>query len=114
MIELTSLYGVKAHGQRKCEIGVWVRERKIGAIGARILYGITFRGLAFNIDPDLSYYKHIVPRGIADKEVTSLRRETDMVLLGDDLKVVGAYTNKKVVQFNQDFSAKEDVRWYHV
>jgi lipoyl(octanoyl) transferase len=33
--------------------------------------------MAFNIDPDLNYFKHIVPCGIANKEVTSLRRETD-------------------------------------
>ncbi|CAB4281757.1 unnamed protein product [Prunus armeniaca] len=80
MIELASLYGVKACPGKKCETGVWVGDRKIGAIGVRISYGITSHGLAFNIDPDLDYFKHIVPCGIADKEVTSLRRETDLVL----------------------------------
>ena len=80
MIELASLYGVKARAGRVGETGVWVGERKIGAIGVRISSGITSHGLAFNIDPDLNYFKHIVPCGIADKEVTSLRRETDLVL----------------------------------
>nr|XP_023903448.1 octanoyltransferase [Quercus suber] len=80
MIELAALYGVRACAGQKGETGVWVGERKIGAIGVRISYGITSHGLAFNIDPDLSYFKHIVPCGIADKEVTSLRKETDSVL----------------------------------
>ncbi|KAK7856293.1 octanoyltransferase LIP2, mitochondrial [Quercus suber] len=80
MIELAALYGVRAFAGQKGETGVWVGERKIGAIGVRISYGITSHGLAFNIDPDLSYFKHIVPCGIADKEVTSLRKETDSVL----------------------------------
>lgn len=85
MVDLASLYGVKAHGQRKCETGVWVGDRKIGAIGVRISSGITSHGLAFNIDPDLSYFKHIVPCGIADKDVTSLRRESDVVLPDEEV-----------------------------
>ncbi|XP_024948973.1 octanoyltransferase LIP2, mitochondrial isoform X2 [Citrus sinensis] len=76
MIEIASLYGVKACPGQKGETGIWVGDRKIGAIGVRIQYGITSHGLAFNIDPDLNYFKHIVPCGIADKDVTSLRRET--------------------------------------
>ncbi|PPR93998.1 hypothetical protein GOBAR_AA26659 [Gossypium barbadense] len=84
MIELSSLYGVKACAGQKGETGVWIGERKIGAIGVRISYGITSHGLAYNIDPDLKYFKHIVPCGITDKEVTSLRRETATVLPAEE------------------------------
>ncbi|KNA25167.1 hypothetical protein SOVF_008930 [Spinacia oleracea] len=80
MIELASMYGVEARPGRKGETGVWVGDRKIGAIGVRIQSGITSHGLAFNIDPDMNYFKHIVPCGISDKEVTSLRRETNLEL----------------------------------
>ncbi|CAK9140071.1 unnamed protein product [Ilex paraguariensis] len=85
MIELASSYGVKARAGQIGETGVWVGEKKIGAIGVRISSGITCHGLAFNIDPDLSYFKYIVPCGIADKEVTSLRRETDMALPAEEV-----------------------------
>ncbi|PSR95384.1 Octanoyltransferase [Actinidia chinensis var. chinensis] len=85
MIELASLYGVKARAGQKGETGVWVGERKIGAIGVRISSGITSHGLAFNIDPDLSYFKHIVPCGIADKEVTSLGKETEATLPAEEV-----------------------------
>lgn len=85
MIELASMYGVKAQAGQKCETGVWVEDRKIGAIGVRISSGITSHGLAFNMDPDLNYFKHIVPCGIVNKGVTSLKNETDVELPAEDV-----------------------------
>lgn len=80
MIKLASVYGIQAQRGMKGETGVWVSNRKIGAIGVRISSGITSPGLAFNIDPDLTFFSHIVPCGILDKEVTSLRKESQMTL----------------------------------
>ncbi|XP_077234502.1 octanoyltransferase LIP2, mitochondrial-like [Tasmannia lanceolata] len=94
MIELASLYGVQAQAGQTGQTGVWVRDKKIGAIGVRISSGITSHGLAFNIDPDLTYFRHIVPCGIADKGVTSLRRETEVVLPSDEVihdQLVGCF-----------------------
>ncbi|KAG5622494.1 hypothetical protein H5410_007712 [Solanum commersonii] len=85
MIELTSMYGVKAQARQKCEIRVWVEDKKIGTIGVRISFGITSHGLAFNMDPDLNYFKHIVPCGISDKGATSLKNETDVELPAEDV-----------------------------
>lgn len=80
MIKLAAVYGIQAQRGVKGETGVWVSNRKIGAIGVRISSGITSHGLAFNIDPDLTFFSHIVPCGIPDKEVTSLRKESQMTL----------------------------------
>ncbi|XP_038696630.1 octanoyltransferase LIP2, mitochondrial-like [Tripterygium wilfordii] len=85
MVELASLYGVKACAGQSGETGVWVEDRKIGATGVHVAHGITSHGLAFNIDPDMNYYNNIVPCGIANKEVTSLRRETVISLPADDV-----------------------------
>ncbi|KAG2552320.1 octanoyltransferase LIP2, mitochondrial-like [Panicum virgatum] len=75
MIQAAALHAVAARRGDPGETGVWVGDRKIGAIGVRISSGFTWHGLAFNIDPDLGYFEHIVPCGIAGKGVTSLRRE---------------------------------------
>ena len=48
-------------------------ERKIAAIGIRVASGVTMHGFAINVDPDLTWFDRIVPCGIADAGVTSLR-----------------------------------------
>lgn len=55
--------------------GVWVDGRKICAIGVRVSKGRSMHGFALNVDPDLSWFRRIVPCGIADREVTSLAAE---------------------------------------
>jgi lipoyl(octanoyl) transferase len=58
-------------------IGIWVDgpngESKIGAIGIRVSHWITYHGISINIDPDLNYYNNIIPCGLKNSSVTSLK-----------------------------------------
>jgi lipoate-protein ligase B len=54
--------------------GVWAGNEKLAAIGLHISQGVTTHGLALNVDPDLSYYQHIVSCGLADAGATSAGR----------------------------------------
>ena len=88
-------YGIDA-GRSKGETGVWIGqdikglERKICAIGVRCSRWITMHGFAFNVNTDLSYFNHIIPCGIQNKQVTSLQRElgreVDMAEAKDKVK----------------------------
>jgi lipoyl(octanoyl) transferase len=72
-------YGLGA-GRYPGYTGVWFdagneKARKICALGVRCSRWVTMHGLAFNVNPDLDYFKNIVPCGIDDKDVTSMQRE---------------------------------------
>ena len=55
--------------------GVWVGERKIGAVGIAVRKRVSLHGFALNVDLDLRPFADIVPCGLADRGVTSLRQE---------------------------------------
>lgn len=55
--------------------GVWIEDRKLAAIGIKVTQWITMHGFAFNINTDLSLFDGIIPCGITNKEVTSLKKE---------------------------------------
>ena len=76
IIESLSEFNIKSFGDPK-NVGIWVNNKtevkKIAAIGIRISKWIAYHGFAINIDNDLSKYLNIIPCGISDRGVTSLK-----------------------------------------
>jgi lipoate-protein ligase B len=64
-------FSIEAYRDEK-NVGVWVDNEKIAAIGVRISKWVTMHGLALNIDPSLDYFSCINPCGIVEKRVTSM------------------------------------------
>lgn len=72
-------YGIEA-GRYPGYTGVWIdpelpTARKICAMGVRCSRWVTMHGFAFNVNPDLDYFRNIIPCGIDDKAVTSMEQE---------------------------------------
>lgn len=84
-------YGIAA-GRSSGETGVWIdaavrgRERKICAMGVRCSRWITMHGFALNVNTDLSYFNHIIPCGIQNKKVTSIKEELGRTVPMNEVK----------------------------
>lgn len=98
VIQSLAVFNVKGE-RREGRVGIWVvmpdgSESKIAAIGVRIRRWVSYHGVAVNINPDLSHFSGIVPCGIAEHGVTSLKD------LGMDVSMneFDAVLQKKFVQ----------------
>lgn len=89
IIEALAEIGVPAH-LVDGETGVWVggipnekrrpgvnpAGKKIAAIGVRITGGVSMHGFALNVSTDTSYFRHIIPCGMPDLEISTVAVET--------------------------------------
>ena len=76
IIEVLHEYNIKSFADKK-NIGIWVNDKdktkKVGAIGIKVKKWIAYHGFSLNISNDLNKFNSIIPCGIKDKEVTSLK-----------------------------------------
>jgi lipoate-protein ligase B len=72
MIRTAAEWGVAAE-RNPVNRGIWVGNSKMGSIGIAIRRGVTYHGLAFNVDVSLEPFGWINPCGLADVGVTSLK-----------------------------------------
>jgi lipoyl(octanoyl) transferase len=74
IINTCSEYNLRCERNPK-HTGVWSSDKKIAAIGIKVSRWITMHGFAFNVNTDLNLFNGIIPCGIQDKSVTSLKQE---------------------------------------
>jgi lipoic acid synthetase len=86
--------------------GVWIEDRKVCAVGVKLTRGRSMHGFALNVDPDLSMFDHIVPCGIREHGVTSLRAEGFDGAMSD---VVDAIAARAVERWGSSGHTRADV-----
>ena len=89
------LIGERSEG----ETGVWLDvgkpyARKICALGVKTSKWVTMHGFALNVNTDLRYFEYIIPCGIKDKAVTSLKRELEKEFSNEEVAAVKAKIKK--------------------
>ena len=90
IIEFLKLFKIYAKKDKK-NIGIWVKEKKIAAIGLRISKWIAYLGCSININNNLSEYLKIIPCGLNNQKVTSVFVEKQKTVKSIEKKLVNIF-----------------------
>ena len=71
IINFLKIFKIKSQKDKK-NIGIWVNNKKIAAIGIRVSRWIAYHGCSINISNDLSEYLKVIPCGLSNKKITSI------------------------------------------
>ena len=80
IIDTLKFYKIETFSDKK-NIGIWYNDKsnikKVAAIGVRVSKWIAYHGFSININNNLEKYNAIIPCGIKDKGVTTLKKIID-------------------------------------
>ena len=71
IIQFLKSYKIQSKKDKK-NIGIWVKDKKIAAIGIRVSRWVAYHGCSINISNNLNQYLKIIPCGLDNKKVTSI------------------------------------------
>ena len=98
IIDVLGEYDIKA-SRKKGLTGTWVKDKKIAALGVRISRWVTMHGFSLNINPDLNFYKYIIPCGIKEYGVTSMAK-----IMGNEVPSMEEIKTKMKKRFIKNFT----------
>ena len=90
VIEFLKFLKINAKKDKK-NIGIWVKGRKIAAIGLRVSRWVAFHGFSINISNNLKEYLKIVPCGLNNKKITSVYSERKLIPKNFENKLVNIF-----------------------
>ena len=101
LINTLSQFGIIAD-RKEGLTGVWVKDKKIAALGVRISRWVTMHGFALNVNTDLHFFDSIIPCGIFEYGVTTMKKQ-----LGKEIKMERV---KETLKQQCKFVFKKDLR----
>ena len=90
IIQFLKIYKINAKKDKK-NIGIWVKNKKIAAIGLRVSRWIAFHGCSINISNNLNQYLSIIPCGLDNKKITSIKKEKSIKPKNFDHKLANIF-----------------------
>ena len=110
VIKTLAELGISTNGVDR-PTGVWVDDAKIAAVGVKISRGVTMHGFALNVNPDLSYFDHIVPCGMPGSKVTSISSLLGKKVTVDQVVPALARHFGQAFGWTMEWHSLEDLGW---
>ena len=85
MIRVAADWGIVA-GRNPKNRGVWIGNKKIGSIGIAIHHGISFHGIAFNVNTSMDPFSWINPCGLTGVEMTSMQQALGREIVMEEVR----------------------------
>ena len=92
IIEFLKIYKIKGKKDKK-NIGIWVKNKKIAAIGLRVSRWVVYHGCSINIANNLNQYSKIIPCGLDNKDITSIVNEKKIIPSNFEEKLASIFVN---------------------
>ena len=90
IIEFLKTLKIVAKKDKK-NIGIWVKEKKIAAIGLRVSRWVAFHGFSINISNNLKEYLKVIPCGLDNTKITSVFTEKKIIPRNFEMKLVNIF-----------------------
>jgi lipoyl(octanoyl) transferase len=82
--------------RREGKNGAWTKQGKVAAIGFRLKRWVSFHGMSFNVNLDLSGFQTIVPCGLVGQPVASMQ-----TVLGDRCPPMNTVRDRLLANFSE-------------
>ncbi len=90
IIEFLKIYNINGKIDKN-NIGIWVNEKKIAAIGLRVSKWIAYHGCSININNNLNQYLKIIPCGLDNQKITSIYNEKKIKVKNFEKKLINIF-----------------------
>lgn len=103
-------FNLTAHREDGKHTGVYIGTDKIAAIGLAIRRWVSMHGFAFNVNTDLSHFRWIIPCGLGDRGVTSVKEQTGCEANFEQVKNKIVKAMSEIYDFNYEYKDLESVK----
>jgi len=90
IIEFLKILKINAKKDKK-NIGIWVKGKKIAAIGLRVSRWVAFHGFSINISNNLKEYLKVIPCGLDNTKITSVYKEKKIIPRDFEMKLINIF-----------------------